>query len=83
MPPPRDGNQDIPFKELMALEKIDQHTFRSIATPFSPGSFGRAYGGHVYAQAVWAAAQTVAKGFTVHVRLPLPTHTPATDSSRT
>lgn len=71
MAPPHDGNQFLPLKELMALEKIDESTFRSIALPFSPGSFGRAYGGHVYAQAVWAAAQTVAKGFIVHVRDPL------------
>jgi len=28
---------------------------------------GRAYGGHVYAQAAWAAAQTVPKGFVIHV----------------
>jgi hypothetical protein len=28
---------------------------------------GRAYGGHVYAQAAWAAAQTVPEGFVLHV----------------
>ncbi|GAM90597.1 hypothetical protein ANO11243_086420 [Dothideomycetidae sp. 11243] len=66
MAPPEDGNEYLPFAELMAIEKINSVTYRSIAKPFSPGGFGRAYGGHVYAQAVWAAAQTVPEGFVVH-----------------
>ncbi|GAB7339204.1 hypothetical protein MBLNU457_5863t1 [Dothideomycetes sp. NU457] len=66
MPPPHDGNEYLPFIDMIALEKINNDTFRSRAMPFSPGGSGRAYGGHVYAQAVWAAAQTVAKGFIVH-----------------
>jgi len=67
MPPPHDGNEYLPFANMIALEKINEATYRSIALPFSPGGSGRAYGGHVYAQAVWAAAQTVSKGFVVHV----------------
>lgn len=67
MAPPHDGNEYLPFIDMIALEKINNDTFRSRAPPFSPGGSGRAYGGHVYAQAVWAAAQTVGKGFVVHV----------------
>ena len=72
MPPPHDGNEYLPFVDMLALEKINESTYRSIAMPFSPGGMGRAYGGHVYAQAVWAAAQTVGNGFVVHVRPPIP-----------
>lgn len=68
MAPPHDGNECLPFADMIALEKINDSTYRSIAMPFSPGGGGRAYGGHVYAQAVWAAAQTVKAGFVIHVR---------------
>jgi acyl-CoA thioesterase len=56
------------FAILMALEKVDENTFRSLTAAFEPGGGvferppgmpPRAFGGHVYAQAVWAAAQTV------------------------
>lgn len=67
MGPPNDGNHHLPFVDLIALEKVDETTYRSTALPFSPGGSGRAYGGHVYAQAVWAAAQTVQADFVVHV----------------
>ena len=69
------GNTYLPFVDLMRLETIDEVTFRSKAQPFCPGgthirSAGRAYGGHVYAQAAWAAAQTVPEGFVLHVSCP-------------
>lgn len=67
MPPPHDGNEFRPFVELMGLEKINEVTYRSTALPFSPNGTGRSYGGHVFAQAVWAAAHTVKDGFVVHV----------------
>jgi len=65
------GNTYLPFVDLMKLETINDQTYRSIAQPFCPGgslrnSMGRAYGGHVYAQAAWAAAQTVPDGFVLH-----------------
>lgn len=75
------GNRYLPFVDLINLEKVDERTFRSIAYPFSPGGpvgQGRAYGGHVYMQAAWAACQTVEPGFLLHVSrggcssLPLP-----------
>ncbi|KAK3071293.1 hypothetical protein LTR53_008886 [Teratosphaeriaceae sp. CCFEE 6253] len=69
MTPPHDGNVYLPFADLVKLEKVDERTFRSIASPFSPGGpigQGRAYGGHVYMQAAWAASQTVADGFLLH-----------------
>ncbi|KAK5239434.1 hypothetical protein LTR16_011934, partial [Cryomyces antarcticus] len=60
------GNAYLPFTELMRLDKIDEHTFRSTAMAFAPGGGNSAYGGHVYSQAVWAASHTVKDGFTVH-----------------
>ncbi|KAK5122061.1 hypothetical protein LTR85_004307 [Meristemomyces frigidus] len=69
MAPEHGGNQYLPFVDLIKLEKVDERTFRSIAYPFSPGGpvgVGRAYGGHVYMQAAWAACQTVEPGFVLH-----------------
>lgn len=55
----------------MRLEKIDATTFRSTAKAYGPtGGENGAYGGHVFAQSVWAAAQTVKEGFVVHVCCP-------------
>lgn len=72
MPPPHDGNEYLPFVDLIKLEKIDEVTYQSVALPFSPGgrlrkSKKRSYGGHVYAQAAWAACQTVEKGLLLFV----------------
>lgn len=61
------GNEYKSFVELMALAKINANTYESGFPAFSPGGFTRAYGGHCYAQAPWAAAQTVKKGFVLHV----------------
>ncbi|KAK4539490.1 hypothetical protein LTR36_010888 [Oleoguttula mirabilis] len=69
MAPEHGGNRYLPFVDLIKLETIDERTFRSIAYPFSPGGpvgQGRAYGGHVYMQAAWAACQTVEPGFLLH-----------------
>lgn len=68
--PPHPGNIYRPFAELMQLETIDRETFRSVHPPYAPGGPvgpGRSYGAHVYAQAAWAASQTVEKGFILHV----------------
>lgn len=67
--------------ELMALERVDDTSsssdnapekverFRSLAAPYPPGGGTRSFGGHVYAQSAYAAAQTVGKGLVVHVSL--------------
>jgi len=69
------------FVELMALERLDDtevtqygaaepervERFHSLAAPASPGEGTRSFGGHVYAQAAYAASKTVGKGFVVHV----------------
>jgi acyl-CoA thioesterase len=58
----------LPFDKIIELEKIDAWTFRSIAKAYSPtGGENGTYGGHVFAQAAWAAAQTVDEGFLIHV----------------
>jgi acyl-CoA thioesterase II len=71
MPSPADGNVHRDFSELMRLEKIDSATYRSITRPYCPGgihpkAIGRTYGGHVYAQAAWAASRTVGEGYILH-----------------
>lgn len=71
----RPGMQDPPigFKDLMLLKSVNADTFISLTSAFQPGGYrrpagsNRAYGGHVYAQAVLAAAKTIPTGFVVHV----------------
>ena len=84
------GNTYATFADLMKLKSLGDHTFESLTKPFSPGNNTTAYGGHVFAQAVWAAAQTVKDGFVVHVGFcrvpvsyiytPLLTHSTASSS---
>ncbi len=59
--------------DLMGVEELDtgsggngERRFMSLRPSFNPGS-GAAYGGHVFAQAVWAGAQTVGEGMVCHV----------------
>lgn len=42
---------------------------QSNALAFGPANGNRTYGGHVYMQAAYAAAQTVAEGMVLHVSL--------------
>ncbi|KAF1812618.1 acyl-CoA thioesteras-like protein [Eremomyces bilateralis CBS 781.70] len=57
----------VSFYESMRLEKIDETTYRSVTKAYSPtGGENGTYGGHVYSQAAWAAAQTVEEGFVIH-----------------
>lgn len=67
MPPPENGNEYIDFTELVALERLSPDKFRSTALAFGPVGGNRTYGGHVYMQACYAAAQTVSKGMVLHV----------------
>lgn len=67
MPPPDNGNEYISFARLIALEPISSDVYRSKALAFGPAQGNRTYGGHVYMQACYAAAQTVAKGMVLHV----------------
>ncbi|KKY16068.1 putative acyl- thioesterase [Diplodia seriata] len=63
------GNRYIPFTELIRLQETaadGTSSFKSVAKAFAPGGGTAAYGGHVFAQAAWAAAQTVEDGFVVH-----------------
>ena len=65
------SNTYLAFVDLIRLETIEgRKVYRSVAPPFSPGGAvgtGRAYGGHVFMQAAWAACHTVAEGFLLHV----------------
>lgn len=66
----------LPFYKLMALEATELPlkmrsdalaTFKSIARAWAPGMGSTAFGGHVYAQAAWAASKTVVEGMIIHV----------------
>lgn len=59
---------------LRELESDEQkcHTFSSVAPAWAPGTRTTAFGGHVYAQAAWAASRTVGAGMVIHVWLVLP-----------
>lgn len=73
-----------PFTELMALQALPpggtgttSGRFVSLTTPFVPmdipgNEAPRTFGGHVYAQAILAAAQTVTPGQTLCVSNYLP-----------
>jgi acyl-CoA thioesterase len=72
-----DPNVRRTWAKQMSLEQLDDSTFRSLAgAPFG-GNFRRhngeyrprAFGGHVYAQAMYAASKTVPKDFSIHVRM--------------
>ena len=67
MAPPENGNEYIPFAQLIELENTGLNTFKSKALAFGPASGNRTYGGHVYMQACYAAAQTVKKDMVLHV----------------
>ncbi|KAK4555025.1 hypothetical protein LTR86_007791 [Recurvomyces mirabilis] len=66
MAPPRNGNEYTDFRDLVALERLDGNTYRSIALAFGPAEGERTYGGHVYMQAAYAASKTVPKGQVLH-----------------
>ena len=58
--------QPISFKGLMALKPLGNDVFESLSSGYPPTAIFRTYGGHVYAQAAWAASKTVAKGQYIH-----------------
>ncbi|KAK0125333.1 hypothetical protein ONS95_000644 [Cadophora gregata] len=76
MPKPKEDLGRLPFTELMNLvplphfrpngkEERGQERFMSTRPAFNPGQ-GSAYGGHVFAQSVWAASFTVGEEMVVH-----------------
>jgi hypothetical protein len=87
---PHSPVQPMSFKRLMALETLGLDTYRSITPAWAPGDGNRAFGGHVYAQAAYAAGKTVPKGMMLHVYMsrpeknpgiPIPINTPAPDKA--
>lgn len=58
----------ITFRKLMRLERhhLMPDVFLSTSAAYPPTPTTRTYGGHVFAQAAWAAAHTVPYGLHVH-----------------
>lgn len=52
------------FTELVALERLDDSTFRSIHLAFAPAGGDRTYGGHVFMQVCTAAWFPYSDSFT-------------------
>jgi hypothetical protein len=63
----KNGNGYISLTTLFAVTRIDDWTYESSYPAYSPGNGVRSFGGHFFAQAVVAAAETVNPGFVVHV----------------
>ena len=67
-------NNPRPWAHQMKLEKLSATIFRSTMGALSGGHASkngemrpRAFGGHVFAQAAYAASKTIDKGFIIHV----------------
>ncbi|ETI21227.1 acyl-CoA thioesterase II [Cladophialophora carrionii CBS 160.54] len=60
------GKKPVSWRLLMALKQTGDDVFESLTPAWPPAPFKRAFGGHVYAQAVYAASKTVEKGLVVH-----------------
>ena len=61
------GKKPISWKKLMALKSTGDDTFESLTPAWPPAPHKRAFGGHVYAQALYAAGKTVSGDLAVHV----------------
>lgn len=63
-----DKKEVVSWQELMSLDDLGNDKYQSRVQPYRASLGGNgAFGGHVYAQSVWAAAQTVEPGFLIHV----------------
>jgi acyl-CoA thioesterase II len=60
------GSTPLSFNQLMKLQETEKDVFESLTASWPPAPHKRAFGGHVYAQAVYAASKTVGKGLVVH-----------------
>ncbi|KIW33806.1 acyl-CoA thioesterase II [Cladophialophora immunda] len=60
------GKKPLSFRRLMALKRVEEDVFESVTPAWPPAPHRRAFGGHVYAQALYAASKTVGKGLVVH-----------------
>ena len=66
-----DSNWDLrrhptSFARMIAIKSLDSDIFQSLSSGYPPTAASRTYGGHVYAQAAWAASHTVDKGMFIH-----------------
>lgn len=62
-------NSETTLVDLFALVKVPgkEGTFMSLTPAWASGGAWSAFGGHVYAQSIWAATQEVPDGQIVHV----------------
>ena len=62
-------NSETSLVDLFALKKVPgkEETYMSLTPAWASGGAWSAFGGHVYAQSIWAAAQEVPDGQVVHV----------------
>lgn len=62
-------NSETSLVDLFALKKVPgkEGTYMSLTPAWASGGAWSAFGGHVYAQSIWAATQEVPDGQVVHV----------------
>lgn len=62
-------NSETSLVDLFALAKVPgrEGTYMSLTPAWASGGAWSAFGGHVYAQSIWAATQEVPDGQIVHV----------------
>jgi acyl-CoA thioesterase len=56
----------ISFAQMISVKDMGHDVFESVSSGYPPTAASRTYGGHVYAQAAYAASKTVAKGMCIH-----------------
>ena len=56
----------ISFARMIAVKSLGGDVFESLSSGYPPTAVARTYGGHVCAQAAYAASKTVAKGLFIH-----------------
>ena len=59
-------HKPISFRRLMHVKQIRPDVFESTSSGYPPTPIPRTYGGHVFAQAAYAAALTVPPGLVIH-----------------
>lgn len=69
---PLQGKKPLSFRRLMALKQTGNDTFESLVAAWPPAHHTKAFGGHVFAQAMYAASKTVEQGLVAHVCIETP-----------
>lgn len=62
----RNRKHPTSFARMIAVRALGNDNFESVSSGYPPTATSRTYGGHVYAQAAYAASKTVPAGMFIH-----------------